>query len=201
MSTENAKQFQISFSELDKILGLLTQLAEGVDKAAKLAVDKRAKMRQAIIKTCEMLDTVLTTVKQRISIIISEVDGKDPNVRKHIENLSSYEEWEKHYREFQMCEPLRQAAEELNRGVFQKLIGKFVFKDTSGIQNDIIEFMGNEHEAGLFVEKLLLNLSRLKNKVEADPNLVIKRLEKARGDIQVYRDLFIDLEKRVRAKL
>ena len=148
-----------------------------------------------------MIDSILTMVKQRISILIVEIRRGDANVKQHLIDLDNPHEWEGHYREFQMCEPLLIAASELRDNFISRLKQFFVVKDRRALKKGIDEFIQNERMAGEFVSKLLKKLTRLADKVEEKPQHVQKELEKARDSIQQYRDAFIDIERRMRVSM
>ena len=200
MSNEKTSQFQVSFTfaELDKLLSLFERLVEGVGKAASLPENERREMRQSISETAEMIDSILTMVKQRISILIIEIRRGDKSVKQHLIELDNPCEWENHYREFQMCEPLRNAASELRDNFISRIKQFFVVKDRRTLKKGIEEFIRNERMAGEFVSKLLKKLTKLADKVDKKSEYVQNELEKARDSIQQYRDAFIDIEKRMR---
>ena len=203
MSSGKTSQFQvgITFAELDKLLSLFERLADGVSKAASLPENERRQMRQSISETAEMIDSILTMVKQRISVLIVEIRRGDLNIRQHLIELDNPYEWEKHYREFHLCEPLRNAASELRENFVSRLKQFFVVKDRRALKKGIDEFIQSERMAGEFVSKILKQLTKLADKVDKKPEYVQNELEKARDSIQQYRDAFIDIERRMRSSM
>lgn len=201
MPNGNSKTFEISVSELNKLLDLLQKLMDGIGKAATLSKQQRTEMRQSLGDTCEMIDSILTTVKQRISDLSKELRGDDPQAKTHISELADSGDWEHKYREFQLCLPLRTAASEIRDSILGKLIQFFSFKDSDDLRNTIEMFLASEAAAGDFVAKLLHNLSLLGNEADTRKEFVMAELEKARHSIQEYRDKFITLEKQIRATI
>jgi hypothetical protein len=99
MSDGKISQVQVglTFTELDKLLSLFEKLIDGVSKAAGLPEDERRKIHQSISETAEMIDSILTMVKQRISFLIVEIRRDDANVKQHLIDLDNPYEWEGHY--------------------------------------------------------------------------------------------------------
>jgi hypothetical protein len=146
MSDGKISQVQVglTFTELDKLLSLFEKLIDGVSKAAGLPEDERRKIHQSISETAEMIDSILTMVKQRISFLIVEIRRDDANVKQHLIDLDNPYEWVGHYREFQMCEPLLIAASELRENFISRLKQFFVVKDRTSLKKGIDEFIKND---------------------------------------------------------
>ena len=193
--------FEISLKEIDQVLSLLETLFNGVKQASNLSKDKRKELNLALTETAEMISTILTTVKQRISNIIKEIRKESPNVRNEIIELEHPGDWEDQYRRFRMCEPLANAATELDRGFFTKLVDYFSFKDTGELKATIENFISSETVVGEFVARLFKDLVRLEEKVETEPDFVLAEFEKARDKIEEYRDRFIKIEKDIRTNI
>ncbi|MFB0502002.1 MAG: hypothetical protein ACETVP_05970 [Candidatus Bathyarchaeia archaeon] len=192
-------RIQISISDpLSNLFSALQQLAEGVKKATKLTKKQREEMRRALGETCELIDTILTTVKQRISDVEKEVRRNDDEASFHIYELGNMDIWENTYRQFHLCLPLRRAIEEIRMGILERFLKHFSFRDPAHLQETIEQFLKDERTAGVFVGKLLSDLSKLEKDVNTKREYAIDELEKARMAIQEYRDKFIDLERHVR---
>ena len=192
-------KFQISVSELDKLLDLCQRAVDGLVAASQMTKANRQSVRTAVGDTCELIDTILTTVKQRLSDINKAIISDDPSAASMIADLNNASAWEENYRRFHLCEPLRNAAGEIRTGVLGQLVGFFSFKNPDELKATIEAFLGAEEAAGRFVGQLLDKLTGLANEVHNDRDLVSKEIQNARQQIQLYRDQFIDLEKRVRA--
>jgi uncharacterized protein YoxC len=201
MPDGNTQKFELSLSELDKFLDLTEKAIDGISKAATLTKQQRKEMRQSVGDTCETIDSILTSVKQRISFVNKELQNDIPSAKTHISELANAQEWESKYRKFQLCEPLRTAAGELRDSVLGKFIRFFSFKNPDDLRNTIDTFLKGEEAAGEFVAKLLHNLSLLANQADSRKDFVLSELEKARQSVQEYRDKFIKLEKEIRATI
>ena len=192
-------KFQISVSELDKLLDLCQRAVDGLVAASQMTKANRQSVRTAVGDTCELIDTILTTVKQRLSDINKAIISDDPSAASMIADLNNASAWEENYRRFHLCEPLRNAAGEIRTGVLGQLVGFFSFKNPDELKATIEALLGAEEAAGRFVGQLLDKLTGLANEVNNDRDLVSREIQNARQQIQLYRDQFIDLEKKVRA--
>ncbi len=195
------QRFQISISELDELLNVLKELIKGVKEAAKLSKKQREEMRESIGDTCELINSILTTVKQRISDVYKELRMGDIEAKDHILELANSSEWEDKYREFKLCLPLRTAASEIRDSILGRFIEKFSFKNPDGLKSTIEQFLRAEEAAGQFVAAILKDLSQLGHKVDSRKKYVMAKLIEARDSIQKYRDKFIFLEKKMRAAI
>ena len=199
MPDDSIVTYQISVSELDKILDLCQGALDGLTKASQMTKANRQSVRNAVGDTCELIDTILTTVKQRLSAINKLLVADDPNAAGMIADLGNASEWEENYRRFHLCEPLRNAAGEIREGLLGRLVGFFSFKNPDELKATIETFLGAEEAAGRFVGQLLDRLTALAAEVDNDRAMVSKEITNARQQVQHYRDQFIDLEKKVRA--
>jgi hypothetical protein len=199
---ENKQQaFQISFAEIDKVLSLFEKLADGINKVSNLPKEKRENLRKALSETAEMVVTILTTIKQTISIIIIGIRSNDPNIKTKIIELEHHSEWESVYRKFHLCEALKNASTELKSGFFSKVTNYFSFSNPEELERTIEQFMDNEFVVGIFVSKVLKNLAKLDKEADKNPAFVLGYFENARDDIEKYRDKFIEIEKNIRASI
>jgi len=202
MSNQNTQKFQVSIAELDRLLNLFEKLIDGVSKATRLTKDQRHQMRQSIGDTCEMVDLLLTAVKQHISHIIREMRaGNLQQVKNEIIELNNMDKWEHQYRAFQLCESLRTAGSEIRDGILGRFVSFFSFRDPDELRGTIESFLETERVAGEFIARLLYDLAQLHDEVDERPDFVLTKLEEARTVIQQYRDRFIELEKRMRAAI
>jgi len=199
MSDGSSVTYQISVSELDKLLDLCQKAVDGLSAATKMTKANRERVRSAVGDTCELIDTILTTVKQRLSDIHKALLVGDSSAAPMIADLGNASEWEANYRRFHLCEPLRNAAGELRHGVLGQLVSYFSFKNPDELKTTIEAFLSAEEAAGRFVSQLLDRLTPLANEVGNDPQMVDREIQNARQQVQHYRDEFIALEKQIRA--
>lgn len=197
----SSNTFEISVSELDKLLDLCVKTVEVLSGVSKIPKEQRAQIREAVGDTCELIDSILTTVKQRLSDIRKAILNDDSYAAGMIADLDNMSEWENSYRQFHMCGPLREAASELREGVLGKFVQYFSFKNTSELKDTIEHFLATEEAAGQFVGIMLSDLSELANELDNDKDFVLDKLKEARTKVQEYRDRFIDLEKKVREEI
>ena len=193
--------YEIKVSELDKLLDMCIKTVEGLSKASNIPKEHRDIVRVAISDTCELIDSILTTVKQRISDIRKVVVNNESYASDMISELGNMSEWEDSYRKFHMCGPLRDAAGELREGILGRFVQYFSFKNTDELKKTIERFLQTEESAGQFVGMMLDDLSKLDSKLGSDREMVIDKLNDARFKIQNYRDKFIELEKKVRNEI
>jgi cell division septum initiation protein DivIVA len=201
MVIESTNKYEISVSELNTFLDLCNKAIEGLSGASKIPKEQRKQVREAIGNTCELIDSILTTVKQRLSDTRKAVLGNSRYAADMISGLNNIGEWENSYRQFQICVPLREAASELREGVLGKLVQYFSFKNTDELKNTIEKFLATEATAGEFVRRILENLADLETKIDSDRAMVADELQHAKQKVQSYRDQFIDLEKKVRSTI
>jgi hypothetical protein len=201
MSNNSSSKFEVSVSELNKLLELCERALEGLSKARKIPKAQRQDVRDAVGDTCELIDSILTTVKQRLSDVRKAVLKDDPKAKDMIVRLDNASEWEGNYRRFHICGPLRDVASELRNGVLGRLVRHFSFKNPNELKQTIENFLQTEAAAGEFVSLLLQKQGALAAKLHENRAIVADELQNAKQQIQDYRDKFIDLEKKVRAAI
>lgn len=197
----SSNTYEISVSELDKLLDLCVKTIEALSGVSKIPKEQRNQVRDAVGDTCELIDSILTTVKQRLSDIRKAIINNDAYAADMISDLDNMSEWEDSYRKFHMCGPLRDAASELREGVLGRFVQYFSFKNTDELKNTIERFLATEEAAGQFVGTILSDLSDLDCELDNNRDLVLDKLKEARKKIQHYRDQFIALEKKVRDEI
>ncbi len=89
MPDDSIVTYQISVSELDKLLDLCQRALDGLSKASQMTKANRQSVRNAVGDTCELIDTILTTVKQRLSAINKALIADDPNAAGMIADLGN----------------------------------------------------------------------------------------------------------------
>ena len=199
MTNGTSTRFEISVSELDKLVDLGTKVLSGLTKASNFPKDQRQKVRDAVADTCELINSILTTVKQRVSDVRKAVLADDTRASNMIADLGSVSEWEDRYRQFQICEPLRNAAGDLRDGVLGRFVQYFSFRDKDDLRATVDRFLATEAAAGDFVGHLLDKLAGLGTELASNKQTVVDELGRARERIQAYRDQFVDLEKQLRS--
>ncbi len=115
-----------------------------------------------------------------------------------IYELGSFQGWEAKYRQFQLCDSLRLATNNLERKGLYNLINNISFHSPETIHQRMFDYIGGETNAARSVGTMLQNLTQLTDSVNLDFALVVKNLEEARNEVGKWRQAFIDLELEVR---
>jgi len=184
------------FSE---VFGILKDLFSAVKSTIQLPDNLRKEMKDAIASTAELIDETLVVLKQHLTGVISELRfGNKQRAAQMISELSDFNGWETKYRQFQLCDALRQATTNLERKGVYKLLNSIAYNDSSVIQQRMFDYIGGEVNAARSVGTMLMELSRLGDSVDSDYNMVVKELEEARNEISKWRQSFIDLEIEIR---
>lgn len=190
---------KIKIKGLSDVLKLISDLFEGVKELGQVTVSHRHKLIKSLGDTAELIDQTLTILKGHLTKIISEIEaGNLPEAKKMISALGNHCDWESRYRQFQMCDPLMQAGRELETLLNRELVNKVSFKDSKKLQQLIYDYIRNEGAVGKLIGETLTDLSKLSSRVDNDPQVVSSKIEKAKNDIQRWRDKFIRLEKQLR---
>jgi hypothetical protein len=189
----------IKIEGFSEVLSILKNLFSGVKSAVNLPEKKRAEMKEAIANTAELIDETLTILKQHLTKILSEIKfGDRQEAKKMIYELNDFHAWENKYRQFQLCEPMREAAFNLERKGLYQLLNNASVKDPGFIQQRMWDYIGGESNAANSVGTMLKELSQLAGVVDNTPDIVAHHFEKAREEVGLYRQSFIDLEKEIR---
>lgn len=187
------------FSE---VLGILKELASGVKAASQIPENHRKEMRDAIADTAELIDQTLTILKQHLTSVISELRfGDRQRAKQMIYELGSFQGWEAKYRQFQLCDSLRLATDNLERKGLYKLLNNISFDQPETIQQRMFDYIGGEVSAARSVGTMLLHLAQLADSVDTDSTAVAKNLEEARNEVGQWRQAFIDLELEIRSSI
>lgn len=184
------------FSEVFEILkGMFT----AVKATMQIPERNRKELRDALADTAELIDETLTILKQHLTSVVSELKfGDQQKAKQMIYELGNFQGWETKYRQFQLCDKLREAAFNLERKGLYKLITNLSYNDSETIQQRMWDYIGGETNAANSVGTMLQDLSGLENKVDSDYENVVKYLEEARNEVGKWRQAFIDLEKEIR---
>jgi len=187
------------FSE---VFGILKELASGVKTAIQIPENQKKEMRDAIADTAELIDETLTILKQHLTSVISELRfGDRQRAKQMIYELGSFQGWEAKYRQFQLCDSLRQATDNLERKGLYKLLNNISFDQPETIQQRMFDYIGGEVNAARSVGTMLLHLAQLADSVDTDFTAVVKELEEARNEVGKWRQSFIDLELEIRSSI
>lgn len=187
------------FSE---VFGILKELASGVKTAIQIHENQKKEMRDAIADTAELIDETLTILKQHLTSVISELRfGDRQRAKQMIYELGSFQGWEAKYRQFQLCDSLRQATDNLERKGLYKLLNNLSFDQPETIQQRMFDYIGGEVNAARSVGTMLLHLAQLADSVDTDFTAVVKELEEARNEVGKWRQSFIDLELEIRSTI
>jgi hypothetical protein len=187
------------FSE---VFGILKELASGVKTAIQIPENQKKEMRDAIADTAELIDETLTILKQHLTSVISELRfGDRQRAKQMIYELGSFQGWEAKYRQFQLCDSLRQATDNLERKGLYKLLNNISFDQPETIQQRMFDYIGGEVNAARSVGTMLLHLAQLADSVDTDFTTVVKNLEEARNEVGKWRQSFIDLELEIRSSI
>ena len=182
-----------------EVLDILKDLLSGIKSAGQIPENNKKEMKEALASTAELIDETLTILKQHLSGILSELKfGDRQTARKMIFELGDFRAWEDKYRQFQMCDKLRDATDNLERKGLYKLLNNLSFNDPEQIQQKMWDYIGGEVNAAKSVGTMLVELSRLESKVDTEFDLVADSLEQARNEVGHWRQIFIDFEKEIR---
>lgn len=187
------------FSE---VFGILKELTSGVKTAIQIPENQKKEMQDAIADTAELIDETLTILKQHLTSVISELRfGDRQRAKQMIYELGSFQGWEAKYRQFQLCDSLRQATDNLERKGLYKLLNNLSFDQPETIQQRMFDYIGGEVNAARSVGTMLLHLAQLADSVDTDFTAVVKELEEARNEVGKWRQSFIDLELEIRSTI
>ncbi|MBL7966472.1 MAG: hypothetical protein JNK09_05690 [Prolixibacteraceae bacterium] len=184
---------------INEVLRILKELTHGVKSLVQIPENERKMMRDAIADTAELIDESLTIVKQHLTTVVSELYfGDRQKAKQMIYELGNFQGWEARYRQFQLCDSLRLAVDNLEKkGVF-KIINNFSFDDPRTIHQRMFDYIGGETNAANSVGTMLQDLSKLAFVVDTEFDNVVQQIENARAEVGKFRQAFIDLEIEIR---
>lgn len=190
---------EINIKGLSDILKMIADLFEAVKKLGQVTVLHRQKLIKSLGDTAELIDQTLTILRGHLAKILSEIEaGNITEAKRLISELKNHHDWESRYRQFQMCDPLMQVGRELETLLNKELVNKVSLKNPQALQQLINNYIRNEGAAGRLIGETLTDLSKLSLQVDTDPQTVGAEIEKAKNNIQKWRDKFIKLEKQIR---
>ncbi|MBK9107615.1 MAG: hypothetical protein IPM92_04335 [Saprospiraceae bacterium] len=190
----------INISGFQEVFDILKELVSGVKSALQIPEKHRKEMLEAVADTAELVDETLTILKQHLTGVISELKfGDQQKAKQLISELGSFPGWETKYRQFQLCDKLREASFNLERRGLYALLNRLIYNDPDLIKQKMWDYIGGEANAANSVGTLLLELSSLDAKVDSEFDTVVNSMEQARNEVSKWRQVFIDFEKELRA--
>jgi hypothetical protein len=189
----------IKVEGFNEVFDILKNLSLAVKSTLSIPANMRKEMYDAIATTAELIDETLVVLKQHLTSVISELRfGDQQKAAQMIWELGNFQGWEAKYRQFQLCDALRLATDNLERKGLYKLLNSMSFNDSNLIQQRMFDYIGGETNAAKSVGTMLTELAQLAGQVASDPQVVGKELEEARNEIGKWRQAFIDLEIEIR---
>lgn len=189
----------IKVEGFSEVLDILKNLSSAVKSTLNIPASMKKEMYDAIAGTAELIDETLVVLKQHLTSVISELRfGDKQRAAQMIYELGDFQGWESKYRQFQLCDALRIATNNLERKGLYQLLNSVSFSDSSVIQQRMFDYIGGEVNAARSVGTMLMELSQLAGQVASDTEVVGKELEEARNEISKWRQAFIDLEIEIR---
>jgi len=183
----------------NEVLGILKEMASGVKAAMQIPENQKKEMRDAIADTAELIDETLTILKQHLTGVISELKfGDRQNAKRMIYELGDFHGWEDKFRQFQLCDSLRLATDNLERKGLYRLLTNLSFNNPDLVHQRMFDYIGGETNAARSVGTMLQNLAQLADSVDSDYAVVMKNLEDTRNEVGKWRQAFIDLELSIR---
>ncbi|MDT3738254.1 MAG: hypothetical protein RO257_02000 [Candidatus Kapabacteria bacterium] len=189
----------INIAGFKEVLDILQSLFSGLKKAVDIPAENRKELKEAIADTAELIDETLTILKVHLTNVAKELKFGDKfTAKRMIYELGSFPEWEQRYRQFQLCDSLRMATDNLERKGLYKFLNNISYSDIDKVHQRMWDYIGGETNAANSVGTMLQDLATLESKVDSEPDKVILSLEEARNEIGKWRQIFIDFEKEIR---
>lgn len=194
MPDATSHEFSVSLSDIDKLFDLVEKTVAGFKNLSAIPENERNKVRDALMETTELIDSILLSVKLALTDTIEQVKSGYGNPAETIANLADTGAWEDQYRHFRLCYPIRKATSELRESVLDRFTNFFSFKNTDQLKALLDHYLATEATAGELVSNMLRDLARLSDEVDTRKDYVLKELETAKDTIHKCRKKFIDLE-------
>ncbi|MBK6348234.1 MAG: hypothetical protein IPN08_04200 [Bacteroidales bacterium] len=193
---------EIKIAGLSEVFDIIGALFKGVKAAAEIPETEKKIMKDALADTAELIDETLTILKQHLTTVIGELKyGDDAKARRMIFEMGNFLLWEQKYRQFELCDTLRNAAMNLEKkGIFQ-LKTNISFGDPDTLKQLIWDYIGGEANAARSVGEMLVGLSRKADFDPAQKDEMIESLEAARTELGSWRQKFVDIEIEIRAAI
>lgn len=189
----------IKVEGFNEVFDILKNLSSAVKSTLNIPASMKKEMYDAIAATAELIDETLVVLKQHLTGVISELRfGDKQRAAQMIYQLGDFQGWEAKYRQFQLCDALRLATNNLERKGLYKLQNVVAFSDSNMIQQRMFDYIGGEVNAARSVGTMLMELSQLAAKVDSGYDMVVAELEQARAEVARWRQSFIDLEIEIR---
>jgi|GEM_PF-1103529 len=190
---------ELKIQGLSDVFNIIGTLFKGVKSAAEIPAEAKKEMNDALADTAGLIDETLTILKQHLSAVIAELRfGDEDNARRMIFDLANFQLWEQKYRQFELCDALRQAAMNLERKGLYQLKSIVSYGKPEDLQRLIWDYIGGESNAAQSVGEMLVALSRKGDFKTDEKENMIADLDKARTEITTWRQNFVDIEKEIR---
>ncbi|PKP00692.1 MAG: hypothetical protein CVU11_17090 [Bacteroidetes bacterium HGW-Bacteroidetes-6] len=191
---------EIKIQGISEMFNIIGELFNGLKSTAKILETVKKDMRDALANTAELIDETLTILKQHLSTVAAELKyGDEVKARKMILELSNFHAWEHKFRQFELCDTLRNAALNLERKGLYKLKTKVGYANPEELKQAMWDYIGGEANAANSVSEMLIFLSGNADFEPGKKDEMITRIETARDEVSQWRKKFIDLEKKIRA--
>jgi hypothetical protein len=187
-------EFKLHLADIEKVLDILERLGSGIASVKDFPASQRTKMRSALSEAAQLLDTILSLVRQRLHDIILDIDNDPDAAKLSLQQLANVEEWEQSFRQMSLCGPLRATANDVCKTVVGAVTKRIVFKDATSMEGMIQWFMRGESQTAESVGTMLQDLATLHTIVAKSPKKVVRQLNLARETLQKHRSRFIALE-------
>lgn len=190
---------EIKIAGLSEVFNIIGTLFNGVKTAAEIPETAKKEMKEALASTAELIDETLTILKQHLSAVVHELKyGDDARARQMIFELGNFQMWEQKYRQFELCDTLRNAAMNLEKKGIYELKNNLSYGDPDKLKQLIWDYIGGEANAARSVGEMLVEMSRKADFDPAKKDEMIAVMDSARNEITEWRQKFVDIEKEIR---
>ena len=183
----------MSLSDIASILNTIKTLGEAANHLISLPKNEREEYRKALLKTCIALDQAILLPWNRLSTILEKRSG-DPNILvSELRRLDNFHEWKKVEQDVCLCEPLRNAGDEMG-SMKTRVKDKLSIHDVDTLSNLINEFLQGETGIADQIRRVLRDLSSIG--LNSDPNASLTipaNFEKAKEEVRKKRDELDDV--------
>jgi hypothetical protein len=132
----------IKVEGFNEVFDILKNLSSAVKSTLTIPANMRKEMYDAIAATAELIDETLVVLKQHLTSVISELRfGDQQKAAQMIWALGNFQGWEAKYRQFQLCDALRLATDNLERKGLYKLLNQVSFSDSNLIQQRMFDYI------------------------------------------------------------
>ena len=192
----------MELSLIKDLYDILKDIITGVRQASDVPSEKRQALKDALKETAELINSALTLTKEKIHSVLRAIKFKtDPQeekeVRELIFSLESFHEWHNRFREFQLCDPLREAYKKLDKTEAFSFFNRATQQNNSQIAMVVGNFLASESQFAGVISHSLSELSKLEAKIPDERAEVVAALEKSYAQIKGIINDFIALEREI----